>query len=149
MLTMHQWRSAQLRCFVPPGKQLFVEVVFHTPSTDNEVRIHDHPHVHQGSLGAFSSAEEERAEWESPPNEGTATQVFFIEPRFRDPAKGANAPWLHFHDERAPAPRLAAPTIERSTPLLQNGEVHLQSSERSAAYPRRTTSGKRRCLRSQ
>ena len=99
-LTMHQWRSAQLRCFVPPGKQLFVEIIFHTPSAEDEVRINDHPHAHQMSLAAFNSQGEEKAEWRSPPNEGTATQVFYVEPRFREIAKGPKAAWQHFHDER-------------------------------------------------
>ena len=99
-LTMHQWRGAQVRCFVPPGKQLFVEVVFQTPSAENEVRIHDCPHAHQGGLATFSSSESEKAAWASPPNQGTSTQVYYIEPRFRETARSAHAAWQHFHDER-------------------------------------------------
>jgi hypothetical protein len=99
-LAMHQWRAAQIRCFVPPGKQLFVEVVFHTPSAENEVRIHDHPHAHDQTFAVFNSTEDERSEWQSPPNEGTATQVYYVEPRFRETLKGPHAAWQHFHDER-------------------------------------------------
>lgn len=99
-MTMHQWRSCQIRTFVPPGYQLFVEVSFHTPTYESEVRIQDAPHAHGGGVGTFQSGTPGAGTWSSPPNTGTSTRIWYIEPRYRDPNRPAPA-WQHFDDERA------------------------------------------------
>ena len=98
--SLHQWRSCQIRAFVPPGYQLYVDVAFHTSGHENEVRIQEAPHAHKGGVGVFLSSSAPGGAWASPPNTGTATRIWYIEPRYREPSRPVPT-WHHFDDEHA------------------------------------------------
>jgi hypothetical protein len=99
-MAMHHWRGAHIRAFVPPGKQLFIEVTFHSPSRELEVRIQENPHHGPaGGLASFQSKQKPDGAWHSPPNKTAGTWVYYVEPLMRD-ASRPHQNWQHFDDHR-------------------------------------------------